>query len=147
MRFNVERNLECEFALLNVAVGGERRVIEASFGTEGTADNIYRAADGRPTRRIDCLTFDEIYRTAFADETVDVCKMDVEGAEFEILQSANCENLRKCRYLLIEIHHEPERARGPALEKLKGLGFREIGGEGKNDERHHVHFLLNEKLA
>lgn len=146
MRFNVERNLACEQVLLNVAVGGENRVIDASFGSKGTADNIYRAADGRPTVKIDCLTFDEIYRAAFAGETIDVCKMDVEGAEFEVFRGGNCENLRKCRYLLIEIHHEPGRERGPALEKLKELGFREIGGESKTDEHHHVHFLRNEKM-
>ena len=149
MRFNVERNFDGDFVCLNAAVCGENKEIEVSLKDGGsTDDSIY---DGRQSGgkiyRVQGLTFDSVYRQTFHDEIVDLCKMDVEGAEFEILAGGDCQNLKKCRYLLIEIHHGKDRDRTVVLRKLSDLGFREIDGETKRDARlHYVHFFENQNF-
>jgi FkbM family methyltransferase len=149
MRFNIERNLDCGAVLLNVALTGVNREIEINLGAGSTSDSIYgRAApNSGKTRKIPGLTFDEIYSSAFENETVDLCKMDVEGAEFEVLEGENSRYLDRCRHLLIEIHHERDRRRERVLAKLNDLGFREVNGEAKDDEDHHVHFFVNRQMG
>jgi hypothetical protein len=99
------------------------------------------------TYRLQGLTFDEIYRQTFAAQIVDLCKIDVEGAEFEILGGREYQNLKYCRYLLMEIHHNKNHNRNTVLQKLDALGFEEIKGEDKQrDDYHYVHFFINRNL-
>ncbi len=59
----------------------------------------------------------------FGDETVDLCKMDIEGAEYEVLASPAHQKLRNCRYLIVELHPTaPETLLGFEQE-LNELGF------------------------
>jgi FkbM family methyltransferase len=147
MRFNIERNFDCEFIGLNVAVCGENKEIEIALKAGSTDDSIYSNQSNGKTYRLRGLTFDEIFRQTFAAQIVDLCKIDVEGAEFEILGGLDCQNLKYCRYLLMEIHHDKNRDRSAVMQKLNSLGFEEINGEDKrDDERHYVHFFINRHL-
>ena len=99
LRFNLERNLDCEIVTLNSALCGESHWLEVSLGAGSVADNIYediKNSEGK-SYRIKGLTFDEIYTAHFAKETIDVCKIDVEGAEFEVLLSENHNEIINCR--------------------------------------------------
>lgn len=145
LRFNLERNFKNDFTALNCAVSGVRREITVSLGDGGAGDNIYRN-DGANSCRIQGLDFDEIYRTTIREKITDICKIDVEGAEFEIFGGNNFNELRKCRYLMIEIHHEKDRPRGAVLRRLREIGFEEVDAAAKNVETHCVHFFTNQKL-
>lgn len=149
MRFNIERNLDCEFCPLNVALVGESREIEISLGEGSTSDSIYKTtsnANGNVVK-IQGLTFDEIYHDAFIDEIIDICKIDVEGAEFEVFKFDNYKSLKKCRYVLMEIHNEKDRPRDEVLKKISDIGFIEKDGENKNESnKHYVHFFVNKLL-
>jgi len=145
MRFNLERNFDCDMTLLNAAVCGSERTISITIGKGGAGDNIYSGTDGSD-RSISIAghTFDSIVSDAFGNERIDICKMDIEGAEFEVLPFSSSSLIVGCRYLIIEIHHEAERRREVVIEALRNKGFIEIDGQNKNDENlHYVHIFRN----
>ncbi|MEZ5425528.1 MAG: FkbM family methyltransferase [Pyrinomonadaceae bacterium] len=149
LRFNIERNLDCEFTPLNVGVCGDNREIRFDLQNgSGTSVNIYgqKGLESENGVRVPGETFDQIYERNFKGETVDICKMDIEGAEFEVFGSGKCLSLTNCRYLLIEIHHEKGTPRDLVLESLSELGFREADPPQPRDEFHHVHLFFNKKF-
>lgn len=147
MRFNIERNSNCDFYPLNNAVCGENKVLDVKLGGGGTADNIYTTETTEGTNyQVKGKTFDTIYKDIFGNEIVDICKIDIEGAEFEMFRSGTVRNLKKCRYLLMEIHHEEGRNREEIIQILKEADFLEIDGEPKKDKDHHVHFFINSQI-
>lgn len=148
LQFNIQRNFNTDYKGLNVAVCGEKSRIEVSLGNGSTSDSIYKnGTKNGKFINIEGLTFDQIFRNNFGEEIVDICKMDVEGAEFDIFAKENHNSITKCRNLLIEIHHEKEKPREEIIEKLGELGFIEKNGENKNEPNlHYVHFFVNKNL-
>jgi FkbM family methyltransferase len=144
MRFNIERNFDCEFVGINGAVCGSHREIDISLGSGGAGDSIYEQNSAGVRHRMQGYTFDEIYEMALNGERIDLCKIDIEGAEFEIFANSGHGLIKKCRNLLMEIHEGDGRSRETIRAVLSGLGFKEIGGETKNNEDHHVHFFVNQ---
>jgi FkbM family methyltransferase len=141
LRFNIERNFDCELNLVNGAVCGHRQTLEVQLGEGSAGDSLYeKKANGR-TWEIQGYTFDEIFRESFGEETVDLCKIDIEGAEFEIFTNSGHDLITKCRYLLMEIHEKRGEFREAIRSKLSESGFKEIHGEAKNDQNDHVHFF------
>jgi len=128
MRFNVERNVQGEFVGFNAAVCGQKQEFEITLGAGGTSDSIYEEREGPGTRRfkIQGLTFDDIYSAAFGEENVDICKLDVEAAEYEICATPSHQSLRKCSYLIIEIHPHPTKEKKFVLAELARFGFEEL---------------------
>lgn len=146
MCFNIERNLECEFHPVNAALTGENKKIEVGFGKASTSDNIYQNKGSTNKLKIQGYTFDEIYEKFFENEIVHICKMDVEGAEFEVFENKGIQSLKNCHYLLVEIHHGKESPREFVQNKIIEIGFDEIDGNLKNDDFHHVHFFINKEF-
>jgi FkbM family methyltransferase len=146
--FNLERNFGGRAEAINAAVCGEEREIEFTSGTGSTSDNIYgRNANSRHGAiSVAGQTFDQTAEASFGSERIDICKMDVEGAEFEIFVSENFTRLTDCRYLLIEIHHSTATPRDTAINAITSAGFDEIDGEDKNDEMHYVHLFVNKRF-
>lgn len=142
LRFNIERNLGCEFACLNVALCGTRRELEVELGSGSTGDSIYRQPEQRngdkSVYRVEGLTFDDIYDKTFGGEVVDICKMDVEGAEYEVFAGAHHERIERCRYLLIEIHRIEGRRPEEVVSELERRGFVEIPVESNRDADVHL---------
>ena len=146
LRFNVERNIDCEFIGLNAAICGEQRVFELHLGQGSVGDSIYQKApvNGARLYQIKGMTFDEIYSSSFGEDLVDICKIDVEGAEYEIFDSPNHHKLSLCRYLIIEIHDGYEKNPSEVVDKLARLNFLEqpLGTDTDRD----VHFFVNAKM-
>lgn len=146
--FNIERNMVCDFYPVRAALTGSNRRLKLSFGNSSTSDNIYAQPVERPSLSVCGLSFDNLFDKFFAEnETVDICKMDVEGAEFEVFAGNEYQRLRNCRYLLIEIHHSKEKPRDLVRQKLFEVGFQEEDPETKTDEFHHVHLFENKILS
>ena len=141
LRFNLSRNFGSEVTALNAAVCGTEREIKFSAGNAGTADSIYDHAgvQNESVTDVKGITLDQAIEM-FGPNAIDVCKMDIEGAEFEIFDSENASSIKNCRYLLIEIHHGPNRNRDRVRNRLRSLDFVEIGSQ-PSDERHHVHLF------
>ena len=108
LQYNVSRNLRAEHTLINGAICGKHRQFHLSLGRGDISDSIYRGSDPQQPDQTDYViegyTFDELYRTNFGNARVDICKMDIEGAEYEVMSSPEHESLRLCRYLLVELH-------------------------------------------
>jgi FkbM family methyltransferase len=148
LRFNIARNFDCELRLLNIAVCGENKELEISFEKGDVGNSIYQQTNKQTNKQIvQGISFDELFNQNFTDEEeIDICKIDVEGAEFEILLSENHSKITNCKHILMEIHHEKGRDREIVRNKLKELGFIEKSGENKNEQdKHYVHFFENEK--
>lgn len=130
MRFNVESNLECEVATLNAAVCGIRRELTLRLGKGGGSDSIYQAADAPPGQSRDYVvqgvTLDDLIGTHFGDRIVDVCKMDVEGAEYEVFENPGHGFAARIRYLLIEVHGKDEERNQQLYATVESLGFEPI---------------------
>jgi FkbM family methyltransferase len=123
------RNLspETEIHCVEAAICGQSGQMTISLGRGSTGDSLYANSEtqGRNTR-VKCLTIDQLAGSTTACAPVgswDLCKIDIEGAEFDILDSNQCSALGKCRNLIIEIHSDKETIVVKALGKLATFGF------------------------
>lgn len=146
LHFNLTRNLSCEVIPLNAALCGEEKTLEVALGEGGVSDNIYNGSENPDSRiyKIKGLTFDDIYGTYFENEIIDICKLDVEGAEFEVFLQPSHEKLRQCRYLIMEIHESGGREADEILPIVEELGFVHQNSEPDADPT--VHFFINSKF-
>jgi FkbM family methyltransferase len=147
LRFNLERNLSGEVVALNQALCGEARELKISLGEGSVGDNIYNGASANNGKlfTIEGRTFDELYQTYFAGEVVDICKIDIEGAEFEVFASPSHQDLTHCRYLIIEIHDGDGRSSTELVRKIEQLGFTRPTQPA--DAEPAVHFFINDRYA
>jgi FkbM family methyltransferase len=147
LHFNLLRNFDCDAIAVNAALSGENAVLKLRPGPGGASDNIYDTNEGsdRPERSIRGLTFDELYQTYFTGEIIDICKMDVEGAEFDVFLNPMHQSLRNCRYLIIEIHEQNGRKADEIIPIIQGLGFDQTMPPSKEDPG--VYFFANSKLG
>lgn len=141
LQHNISHNIGRGYVLVNGAICGEHRELEVSMGEGGAGESILYDTEGGNKEIVQGYTFDEIFDREFGDGEVDLCKMDIEGAEFEVFASDAYSRFRKCRNVLIEIHQKVKNDRGFVIDKLKDMGFVEVDGEGKNDADDHVHFF------
>ena len=143
LHFNLNRNLDCEIVALNAALCGERRYLEVSLGNGSVSDNIYGQNPDLDCKiyKIEGLTFDDLYNEYFCDEVVDICKIDVEGAEFEVFSHPTHIKLKNCRYLIMEIHEKGRRLASEILPEVERFGFVEQTPDAGADPT--VHFFIN----
>lgn len=146
LHFNLTRNLKGDVIPLNAALCGESRKLQVSVGTGGVSDSIYATSEGEDVREyeIDGLSFDELFERYFADQIVDICKIDVEGAEFEVFESTAFKHLADCRYLIMEIHERSGRRADEIIPVVETAGFERQPNEADADQS--VHFFINKNL-
>lgn len=145
LHFNLHRNLDCEIEVVNAALCGEPRTMNLKLGSGSVSDSIYRESTSPNARNfmIEGLTFDAIFDSHFADEAVDICKIDVEGSEFEMFQMPGHERIRNCRYLIIEIHESSDNPASSIIERLIQMEFSHC--PPGNDDAPDVHFFINNR--
>lgn len=125
LHFNLMRNLKGGTAL-NAAAWNENGALEVTVGNGGTGDSVAYACGGE-TVRIQTCTLDSLIEQAFGEAAIDLCKIDIEGAEFETLLSAHAERLCQVKRLVMEIHPHTKHSPSDLLNRLKNLGFAPIG--------------------
>lgn len=127
LRFNVDRNIAAQHQVINAALCGHARTVETRLGSGSVADSIYEPSHNADRSvRVTGMTFDDIYVSAFGDERVDICKIDVEYAEYEVFAAPGHALLSRCRYLFIEIHEGPDRRPQTVVDAIVSCGFREL---------------------
>ena len=143
LRFNLERNLSCAVVALNAALCGKAGLLRVALSAGSVSDSIYAAENEGNLQicEVEGVTLDEIYSRFFADEIVDLCKIDVEGAEFDVFQNAEHRQLRHCRYLIMEIHERGDQSAAQILPVIEGLGL--IRQPTPPDADQSVHFFIN----
>jgi FkbM family methyltransferase len=132
LQVNLTTNLGPSAVAINAAVCGTQGAeipIKPSRG--GTGDSMYqdRADSSAAHVLVPTTTFQTIYDQYFENQPIDICKIDIEGAEFDLFASSTDDLIKKIRYLIIEIHyfHDEGPAKAKALtERLKALGFMDV---------------------
>jgi FkbM family methyltransferase len=99
---------------------------------------------GSDTIAVRAATFDTLTNQYFPQAVIDLCKMDVEGAEFDILLGQHAVTLDRCRYLLCEVHNQL----GSQASLTAGLWRRGFALLPANGTRHPETILFrNEKFG
>lgn len=89
--------------------------------------------DGAFGAEVEVMSLDNFFNLYHINE-VDVLKIDVEGAELEIILGASKENLQKCKYITMEFDIRTGRQMGDMVQKLsethhvRTMGSWERGG-------------------
>ncbi|MFN3427304.1 MAG: FkbM family methyltransferase [Candidatus Thermochlorobacter sp.] len=144
LHFNLTQNLDCQAIALNAAAVGETKLLQLQVGQGGTSDNIYQPLTAGNTKMvmIEGLTIDDLYNRYFDGEKIDVCKMDIEGAEHEIFSMPYHHSLKHVRYLILEIHGNDDRRKDAVIHALKKLGFKSLPRVAVNEQD--VYFFAND---
>ena len=103
---------------------GSEIVMKASRGS--TAESIFRdqTSKGPDSYSVQTSSLAALCSDYFKNSSIDICKVDIEGAEYEVFRSTPDDVLLKFRYLLIELH---DASKTPSfLKKVTTLGFRDI---------------------
>jgi FkbM family methyltransferase len=124
LALNLATNLDSAQAI-NAAVcdasHGPEIALNPSCGWTGGGIYNMRAEPGSPSVTVPTITLQDLYDRYFQGGPIGVCKIDIEKAEYEILESASEELLTQIDYLIIEFH---DSTKTPAiLKKLESLGF------------------------
>ena len=95
------------------------------FGKMSTGFSLLAGHPNLEERRmeVETLTLDILTDRYFPGMTIDICKMDVEGAEFEILLGRHAETLANCRFLICEIHSVSGYKTSDLIEAIGQRGF------------------------
>jgi FkbM family methyltransferase len=124
LRKNIEINKFSEVKLVEAACGKENGevtfLIDPTHSTGSTTKDIWDT-------KMEKHKVTQIRISDFIDETVDLLKLDVEGAEWDVLRDLEATNkLTFVQRMIIEFHHNltPEKSNmGPFLEILERGGF------------------------
>jgi len=122
LHFNAMRNLAGRKTVLNAAAWSENVPLTVSVGNGGTGDSV-GAQEGDETVEIQARTLDSLIEEGFGSAEIDLCKIDIEGAEFETLLSPQSGRLKQVKRLVMEIHPHSKHQASELLERLKELGF------------------------
>jgi FkbM family methyltransferase len=133
LQLNLATNLGLSAVAINAAVsampeGSEIPVLPSRGGTGVSLAN-NRTETSESHVSVPTTTLQALCDRHFKDELVDICKIDIEGEEYELFESAPDKLLLQIRHLILEMHYfqETSRARGQALiARLTGLGFTDI---------------------
>lgn len=107
------------FPLAVTAEAGKQEMFYPKKRTSTGGNSLFR--EGPESFRVDCTTLPDIFQKHQL-ETVDLLKLDCEGAEVEILQTISEELLDRIRQIVMEIH-VPDRMQ-PVFERLLQSGFK-----------------------
>ena len=150
LSFNIQINYrDIAPAVVNAAVCAEARSIDIELGAGSTTDSIHTGAGGvgkwRRRYTVQGMSLDQLLDDHFADAGIDICKIDIEGAEAEVLLDPASRHtaLRRCRYVLIELH--PVDRYDALCEAFDRLGFDRLADDGQ--DRCGVHLFANRQLT
>lgn len=88
---------------VNAAVAGRPGTIEIRR-SPGTCSSIrFHAATGSPTAQVPAVTFQQIL-DAHGLDTVDLLKLDIEGAELDVFEQTPVDTLARCAQITCEFH-------------------------------------------
>jgi FkbM family methyltransferase len=127
---NLATNLGENATGINAAVSSmpadSEILLEPGRGGTSLSINRNRADSARPHVTVRTTTLQALYDQYFKGRAIDICKIDIEGAEYEVLHSSSDVLLQKIRNLVIEFH---DPAQTPAcIDRLLGLGFADATG-------------------
>ncbi|MBL9114231.1 MAG: FkbM family methyltransferase [Verrucomicrobiaceae bacterium] len=126
LHFNIHRNLGFSgIRLLNAAAYKEDGEIVVSLGKGSTADSIYGGGSSGHSATLPTKTLNTIIDESLGSGDIDLCKIDIEGAEYDLFQGP-CDQLAQAKLLVIEIHPHATHTPESLVSRIKQLGFNEL---------------------
>ena len=139
LRFNIEANFDCERSLINAAVAGHDGSITLHLGPGSTGDSVLTPKDGGTQVSVPAITLDRL----IDQSSIDLIKMDIEGAEFDVFDSNTYRSIEQCRYFIAEIH--PEYGNPLAVvDRLRQSGFERLDVANRRDG---IYCFVNKNCA
>jgi len=131
LTFNLVSNLGSKAALVHAAVCETKRTIRVADNDGWVGNSIYQQyLRGAPTLEVPGVTLDELTLTYFPNDRVDLLKMDIEFAEYEVLFAETSKSIAQYDHLLIEIHEDEQHKAKTLIRLLGELNFELIAGNG-----------------
>lgn len=132
--------------VLNVGISGSEGVFSGDFGSGGPSDSMATLSHGgapgaAQARQIPLKTLDGIIGSEFGSETLDLCKMDIEGSEYDVFENG-ARALGQVRFLIMELHSVPGKEPGSVLKAIQDLGFQLL----VEDPKEHIFLFRNTSL-
>lgn len=127
LHFNVKRNVAGRGLALNAAAWSENSVLKVSVGHGSTGDSVSSAGGQGTEVEIQARTLNSLIEEGFGSHEIDLCKIDIEGAEFELLLGSDADRLTQVKRLVMEIHPHPRHQAKELLEHLQAAGFKAVG--------------------
>jgi FkbM family methyltransferase len=119
-----QNGLHGKVHVLNGAACGRSGDLQVCLSGGSVSDSIVLSAEGGKKITVPGYTIDEITTTYFKEPSeIDICKIDIEGAEYDLLASPHCASLSRCRWILIEIHQIDGHKPAAVVAALEGMGF------------------------
>jgi FkbM family methyltransferase len=142
LAYNLVNNIGSKAALVRAAVCDSKRDILVADNEGWAGNSIYgRSLSDTPILEVPGVTLDELTISYFPNDRVDILKMDIEFAEYEVLFSETCKSIVQYDYLLIEIHEDEQHKAKPLIRHLGELNFEIIAGNGNQGTA--VYFFEN----
>lgn len=142
LAYNLVNNIGSKAVLVHAAVCNTKRNILVADNDGWVGNSIYdRSLSETATLEVPGVTLDELTMSYFANDRVDILKMDIEFAEYEVLCSETCKSIVQYDHLLIEIHEDEQHKAGTLIQRLSELNFEIIAGNGSQGTN--VYFFGN----
>lgn len=125
LSMNILGNLSGKPQLLNQAVYNENGSIKVSFTGGGTSESVSEIKGGGETE-LPTITLDTLITQYFTGETIDLCKIDIEGSEYDIFFGNAFHEIKKARFILIEIHPHKIYKEEELVQVICNQGFKMI---------------------
>ncbi len=112
--------------MLNGAVWSDVGFTDVYLGAGSPGDCVVNGkAPGRRKYQIETFTFDHLIDRYMPDDVIDICKIDIEGAEYEVLGGDKCGKLSRCKNVIIEVHPDQYRKVETIVQFMARHGFAE----------------------
>jgi FkbM family methyltransferase len=127
--FNLVNNIGAKASLVHAVVCETNRSIRVADNNGWAGNSIYHQYLTDTTSiEVAGITLDELTSTYFKNHRVDILKMDIEFAEYEVLFSETCKSIVQYDYLLIEIHVDEHHKEKTLIRRLDELNFEMLAG-------------------
>ena len=121
--YNLYSNIFPIPTVLNQAVGPANETIELNSGNGNTGQSLLWASPEQTDFSVRMRTINDLVSEYFPEGRIDVAKIDIEGSEHSIFAGNDWDALKRCRYIIMEIHEVPESDRTDIVSVLKDAQF------------------------
>ena len=129
LAFNLANNIGSKASLVHAAVCETNRRVRVADNNGWVGNSIYHQhLTDAPSIEVPGITLDELTSIYFPNGRVNILKMDIELAEYEVLLSETCKSIVQYDLLLIEIHTDEQHETKTLVRRLDELNFEILAG-------------------
>ncbi|MEO6261750.1 MAG: FkbM family methyltransferase [Chthoniobacterales bacterium] len=122
LQFNLYHNISPLPTAINCAITGKEQICQIDDISGDTGQSIFENTTDTLIS-VPGTTIDAIISHHFPDSRINLCKIDIEGAEYDVVEKMNYKLLTKCDYIIIEIHKNSKYGISYIKDALISLGF------------------------